>query len=435
MAEKNDYIKNSFWALLEKAARIISGILVGVLVARYLGKDQFGLISYALSVLAIFTVISTLGLDGLVVREVITRPDKKYEIMGTAFSLRFLGSFVVILLASTYSYFRDTDEQFWIVVIVSISIFFQSWSVIDFYFQSQVKGRLIAINQVITLLISAIVKLVFIYINAPVQWFAAMAAFEAILTMFNQLIFYKQQGEFTRNWFFTKSEAKILFISASPIILSIFMQMLYQKADQILILRYLRDIGLVGQYAAAIRISEASFFIPVALSAALLPGIIKNRNNEELQLKRLTQIFSLMIWSALIISMGGLIFGDWVIQLLYKDKFDLAPAIFKIHILITIPVFLGTAWGSWLLAINKLKILTIFQALVLPIAIGLEMYCIPRWGVFGAAKAIVSAFYISIIFMCTLYKPKLVTGLFIAALNPRNIVEIFTYWKENRKAE
>lgn len=87
---KNNYFKNSLWILLEKVSRIISGILVGVLVARFLGPAQFGTISYALSIIAIFTIISTLGLDGLVVRELITRKERINEILGTAFWLRFL---------------------------------------------------------------------------------------------------------------------------------------------------------------------------------------------------------------------------------------------------------------------------------------------------------------------------------------------------------
>ena len=61
--KNNNYINNSIWILAEKASRIISGILVGVLVARFLGKEQFGIISYALSVISIFTVFSTLGIE------------------------------------------------------------------------------------------------------------------------------------------------------------------------------------------------------------------------------------------------------------------------------------------------------------------------------------------------------------------------------------
>lgn len=428
--KNNNYINNSIWILAEKASRIISGILVGVLVARFLGKEQFGIISYALSVISIFTVFSTLGLDGIVVRELITEKKKKYDIIGTTFWLRFIGSFLVVIASTYYSFMRDPSDRTWIVFLVSIAVVFQSFSVIDFYFQSEVKGKFNAITQIITLIISAIVKLVLIYFEAPLSWFASMVMLEAILTAINQLIFYKQNQQEVSKWKFSLSEAKRLLSHSWPIIISAFMQMIYQQADKILIARYLQDMGMVGQYSAATRISEASFFIPVALSAALFPGIINNRENKPLQLKRLTQIYSLMIWSALIISIGGYLLGDWVIGFLYKDGFPLAPEIFKIHIWITIPVFFGTAWGSWLLALNKQKLITIYQVLVLIFILALEMYMIPKYGIKGAAYSVVFSYLLSLLAIIFVYKPKESAMLFISALNPKNLFDVYKYWKE-----
>jgi O-antigen/teichoic acid export membrane protein len=116
---KNNYLSNSLWMLLEKSSRIISGILVGVLVARYLGPAQYGLINYALSVISIFTILSTLGLDSIVVRELITRKDKKNEILGTTFFMRLGGALLVVIGSTAYSFLRDTPDKTITVFIVS----------------------------------------------------------------------------------------------------------------------------------------------------------------------------------------------------------------------------------------------------------------------------------------------------------------------------
>lgn len=426
----NNYINNSIWILAEKASRIISGILVGVLVARFLGKEQFGIISYALSVLSIFTVFSTLGLDGIVIRELITNSKNKYAILGTAFWMRFVGAFFVVGAATYYSFIRDPNERTWIVFLVSVAVIFQSFSVIDFYFQSEVKGKYNAIAQMITLMLSSIVKLTFIYIEAPLAWFACMVMFEAFITAINQLFFYKKNKQEIKQWQFTLSQAKNLLTHSWPIIISAFVQMIYQQADKILITRYLQNMGLVGQYAAATRISEASFFIPVAIVAALFPGIINNRNNKPLQLQRLTQIYSLMIWSAVIIVIGGYFLGNSIIVFLYKDGFPLAPQIFKIHIWIVIPVFFGTAWGAWLLALNQQKLITVYQVLVLISLLSLEMYLIPKYGINGAAYSVVIIHFCSMVVMFLVYKPKESVQLFFSALNPKHLLAIFIYWKK-----
>src|SRR5436190_284865 len=101
LKQANNYVSHTIWMILEKLSRIISGVLVGVLVARYLGPTQFGIISYSLNVVAIFTVFSVLGLDGLIVRELLIRPDERNTILGTSFSMRFAGAFFVVA-ASTF---------------------------------------------------------------------------------------------------------------------------------------------------------------------------------------------------------------------------------------------------------------------------------------------------------------------------------------------
>lgn len=430
---KNNYLSNSLWMLLEKSSRIISGILVGVLVARYLGPAQYGLINYALSVISIFTILSTLGLDSIVVRELITRKDKKNEILGTTFFMRLGGALLVVLGSTAYSFLRDTPDKTITVFIVSLSIALQSFAVIDFYFQSQVKGKYTAIGQVITLLISSVVKLMLIYFSAHVYWFAAMAVFEAGLSVLNQLRFFKKEGMDFTKWRFSFVEAKELLFHSYPLILSSLVLMLYQKSGEILILRFLRDLDFVGQYSAAVRMSEASYFIPVAICAAVFPGIINNRHNYELQFKRYVQLASLMIWSAIIISIGGVLLGDQVIGLLFKEKYHLSPAVFKLHIWGSIPVFFGTAWGMWMLAMNKQKIVILFQIWNLLVYLITAFYFIPKYQINGMAYAVLVTYYSGMIATLVFYQPKQSLTLFVKALNPLQLLEVFKYGREQAK--
>jgi len=422
------YIVNTSWILIEKLSRIVSGVLVGILVARYLGPEQFGMISYALSVVAIFSVFSSLGMDSIIVRELITRNEHKNEILGTSFYLRLIGAIAVVAVATFYSSIRDDAQNTYIVFIVSLSVVIQAFTVVDFYFQSQVLGKYTAINQVITLVLSSIVKLFLIYFNKPVEYFASMVILEAALTLINQFWFYKKSGQQINKWTFSWLEAKILLGHSWPIIVSGFVMMVYQKMDQILIKRFL-DLNVLGNYAAAARISEASFFIPMAVCAAILPGIINNRDNKELQHKRLTQLYSLMIWGALFICGGGLLFGDFVITFLYKEKYDLAPGIFKILIFNLIPVFYGTAWGMWMVAENKQRYLIFFQFLSMGIALFLNLKLIPIYGVQGAAYSLIITQFVGIFSALTFYKPALSWMLFIKSLNPKNLFDIFKYLK------
>jgi O-antigen/teichoic acid export membrane protein len=426
------YARNTSWILIEKMARIVSGILVGILVARYLGPEQFGQISYALNVMAIFAVLSTLGLDSIIVRELIVRKDHENVILGTSFIMRIAGAVAAIACATYYSSIRDNPEEVMIVFIVTFSLFLQSLTVIDLYFQAKIKGEYPAINQVITLVLSAIVKLWLIAVKAGVEYFASMVILESVITAFNQYLFYKRSGGLIWRWRFAFAEVKRLLGHALPIIASGLVMMVYQKMDQILIKRFL-DFDTLGNYAAAVRITEASFFIPVAISAAVFPGIINNQHNKELQTKRLTQLYSLLLWVAVIICIGASLVGHWVIGFLYKQDYDLAPLIFRIHVWICVPVFFGAAWGVWMIAENKQKRVIILNVISLILCYMLNVTLIPMLGVTGAAYSVVITYYMGLVAMIMAYKPKYTLTLFARAMNPANLFDLYKYYKSGNR--
>jgi O-antigen/teichoic acid export membrane protein len=82
------YFKNTSWLFGEKILRMFVGLFVGIWVARYLGPEQFGLFSYAQSFVGLFTAIATLGLDGIVVRELVRDESRRDELIGTVFYSR-----------------------------------------------------------------------------------------------------------------------------------------------------------------------------------------------------------------------------------------------------------------------------------------------------------------------------------------------------------
>lgn len=136
-------LANTGWLFVDKILRMGVGLLVGVWVARYLGPEQFGLYNYALSFVALFSAFATLGLDGIVVRDIVRDPSYKNEILGTAFILKLLGGISTLILAvGAVSLLRPHDNLTrWLVGIIAAGTIFQAFDVIDFWFQSQVQSK------------------------------------------------------------------------------------------------------------------------------------------------------------------------------------------------------------------------------------------------------------------------------------------------------
>ena len=92
------YFKNTSWLFAEKILRMVIGLFVSIWVTRYLGPENFGIFSYAQSFVGIFSLIATLGIDDIVIRELVANPSKRDSLLGTAFRLKLIGSLILILI-------------------------------------------------------------------------------------------------------------------------------------------------------------------------------------------------------------------------------------------------------------------------------------------------------------------------------------------------
>jgi len=64
-------VDNISWLFFDKILRMGVGVLVGVWIARYLGPEQFGLLNFATAFTSLFGAIAALGLQGIVVRDIV----------------------------------------------------------------------------------------------------------------------------------------------------------------------------------------------------------------------------------------------------------------------------------------------------------------------------------------------------------------------------
>jgi O-antigen/teichoic acid export membrane protein len=161
------YFANTSWLLGERALRIAVSLFVGIYVARYLGPERFGLLSYALSFVGIFVALATLGLDEVVVRELIKTPEQREKILGTSFLLKLVGTLLMWAAILVAIPLTENDLQTNILIItIAFGTVFQAFNVIDLNFQAKVKSKYVVHAQFIQLIISSIVKIILV-VNKP----------------------------------------------------------------------------------------------------------------------------------------------------------------------------------------------------------------------------------------------------------------------------
>ncbi len=382
------YFLNTSWLLFEKVARLILNFFVTIAVIRYLGPDQFGLYSYAISFYGLFVAFVSLGLESISIRELVKHPEKRDEILGSVFYTQLLGAVIAIsLIALTLLITAEEIFTSSLILIISVSSFFQTFNVIDYYFRSTVKAKYSVYVLFTSILLVSLIKFALIIIKAPLIYFIIAFALEFVFNAIGYFIVYHLQKLKIIQWKFDKELAKSLLKDSWPLILSGVVVSIYMKVDQVLIKNML-DVKEVGYYAAAVRLSESWYFIPVAISNALFPAIVNAKNiSKELYLTRLQKLYDILAWIAIGISIPVSFFSAEIINLLYGSKYLSSAPILTIYIWAGAAVFLGVASSQYLVTENLTKISLMRTSLGMIANVILNIIFIPQYGIVGSAVA------------------------------------------------
>ncbi len=383
----------------EKVLRLLIALSVGVWVTRYLGPEQFGILSYAQSFVGIFAALSSLGLNDIIIRELVKNQDKRNLILGSSFGLQTLGSTIIMLLLTISIYYNDNEPLTnRIIIILGLLTFINSFNVIASYFHSQVKSKFYAMAGLVGVIISALLKVYLILGNYSLIYFVYVLAFDVIFLVSGLIWFYSKSGESLLRWKFSWSIAKDLLKDAWPLILSGIIISIYMKIDQVMIKEFLGN-GEVGQYSAAVRLSEAWYFIPTIICSSLFPAIINAKlKDDTLYMDRLQRLYNLMVVLGAVIILPVLTLSDWMIQLLYGEAFQRSAGVLDIHILGSVFVFLGVANQKWFISENYQAYNIICLGAGMLVNIVLNVIMIPKMGIMGAAYAtLISQFVASVL--------------------------------------
>lgn len=389
------YLSNTSWLALERFFRLGIALLVVVVIARYLGPESFGQLNYAISFVGLFVALTTLGLDSIVVKMLVENETHHNVVLGTAFVLKLLGAVSSILLILIIYPMFGAEESRNLTYLIAFMGIFQSSSVIDFYFQSKVSLKSLVQAQIIQVVILAVVRLWFAYIEADLIWFAFFYLLDAIFLALSRVFVYQLKIGDLFKWSWDFRLAKSLLSFSWPLILSGVVISIYMKIDQIMIQAFLGNQS-VGLYAAAVSLGEVPYVIPMLVATSLFPAIINAKSNSQSDYKqKMLLLYTLMFVLAFLVVVPVFLLSDWGIHLLYGSLYDKSSTVLKIHIIGCFFVFWGIILGHWVVAENLQKKAFICHLLGLLSNIVMNMKLIPLYGIAGAAFATIASQFLS----------------------------------------
>lgn len=414
-------LANATLLVSERVVRLLVSFVVMGFVARTLGAANFGLLSYALSFVALATPIATLGLEAVAVRELIKRPDSSARIVSTVMVMRFVASLASMLI--TYTLARIFDPHGSIVshltIVASLILAFQSLEALDYLFLARQRARPLAVARIAGSLAASALKIGLVFMNADLIYFALAHGVEALFIGGCVLLAFKRSFGETVRLRLDRAEAAGLLNDSWPLIASSLLVIVFMRLDQMM-LAQLATIEDVGRYSAAIRVVELWVFLPSIVLRAIYPHLVAVSSDPARFESILRRVFHAALWGSIALVAVNIFLVRWVVPVLYGPEYAQSVPIASVLLFCLLFMVSGEVRAQVLFILNLKKFHFPSALLGIVVLVVLNVWLIPLYGGIGAAVATLAGYAASAVGSSFLFAPTRWIGrLQIAAFSPK----------------
>lgn len=380
-------IKNAGWIIGGRIGQMIISLMVNLLTARYLGPSNYGLINYANAYVAFFSSLCTLGINSVIVKEFVDKPDEQGSTIGTALGLKLLASTLSVctILAVVGVMHSNDPIAIRVVLLCSLSLVFHIFETFNYWFQNMYNSKVPAMAALGAYAVTAAYKVVLLVLQKDVEWFAFSMSVDYIVVAIFLLISYRRyRGPALR---FSLRTAKSLLSKSHHYILSGMMIAIYGQTDKMM-LKVMMDDAYVGYYSAATTICSMWTFVLSAIITSMYPTILRmHKVDQDGFIRKNKQLYAIIFYLSCFVSLFFMIGGKYVVLILYGGEYLNAVNPLRIITWYTAFSYLGVARDAWIVCENKQRYLKYIYLSAAILNVGLNAVLIPCMQASGAALA------------------------------------------------
>ncbi|MBQ8291213.1 MAG: flippase [Clostridia bacterium] len=430
---QNKVVKNAAWIIACKIIQSLLGLVVSMLSARYLGPSGYGLINYATSVVAFVAPIMQLGLNGILVQEIVNAPEKEGETVGTALVMCVTSSVFCILGVLSFVAIANHGEKTTLLVcgLYSIILIFQALEMTQYWFQAKLKSKYVSVVALIGYITISIYRIILLIQQASIYWFALSQALDLMIISVSLLIIYKKMG--TDKLRFSKEAMKRMFAKSKHYIISNLMVTIFVQTDRIM-LKLMLGNEATGFYSAAATCATLTSFVFNAIIDSARPSILESQKvSEEAFEENMKRLYCVIIYLSLAQCLFITLLSPWIVQILYGRDYAPTAQVLRLVVWYTTFAYLGMVRNIWILAKEKQKYLWIINLSGVLMNVTINAVLIPVWGIMGAAFASLFTEIFANVIVSTLIKPiRRNSWLMFTGLNPKHLAGMLRLIKRKK---
>ena len=362
--------------------------LLVILITQFLGSDGFGKYSFAFAFINVVAIFAHLGMRTYVFREISKEPKQTKALVDNALTIRLLATVLVYLLSFGAIWFlpkaREVIGPIMLVMMHELFVVFSTLArtVFNAFEKNQYAMKSLVIEKVSSLVLGGLALILGFGLYGLIT---GLIAAQAIAAVYCYSVLRKNFA--APSFGFDFKIWKGLLRNSLPFWLTVVFQKINYKIDLVM-LGNLKDYAVTGLYGAASSIVSTLTFIPGVIITASFPAMSRFFHKKTGNLSLLYEkVFYYLLVLGLPAAVGLSLLSDEIILFLFKEKFAGAGGMLQILGWSMFFIFLSSASGHLLNAINKQHYFTIATGVTAALNIILNAFLIPRFGGIGAATA------------------------------------------------
>jgi O-antigen/teichoic acid export membrane protein len=383
-------IKGFTYLVSEKMLKFVVGFFVHAMVARHLGPDHFGKLSYAIKTVNIFYTFSIFGVDEIILSELIGHRYARSDVLKTVFRIRIFMSLIgIFFLGILLLVFKPEGLMFSLLIFCyGINILLQAFNIFELDFQARLSFKPLFFANNLSYLSSSALRFLGVWTHQAISFFlASYIVGELIL---KSLIQKKAGFQFLKGSY-NSDFASDLVKTSWPFFISSFVVILDQRLSFLFLEKY-RTLEELGNYSVAVTLVDLWLFLPIAVTSSVFPTIITALNgNLQAYKVRKQYLYDIVMWLAFGFILGVALTADLVIKILYGKEYANAPEALAIYSLTVIPIFFNLVRVKLLSLEKRLNDWLVLSILCLVINFLFHYFFVPQMGVRGAIFAYLSS--------------------------------------------
>ena len=394
--KKKKALTNIAWAISGKIVSLTSILVVGIIVARYLGKEQYGIMNYVISFVAVFQVFADFGLDFIQIREESKDPAQRDKIIGTTFGLKLIFALLtlVAIFVTDMLFVKDTNIRCYIMIYASSVILNTTW-VSRNHFTSIVWNEYVVKTEITRTLIGVFIKVMLVLLHLPLIWFICSLVLDSLLLAMGYTTSYVRKIDSVRKWRFDRKLAIFMIQQSFPLLLSGAAIVVYNRIDQMMIADMI-DQSHLGVYSVAVRFVELLVFVPTIIAQTISPMLVEARQGSLERYESLSRVFmNVTVAVCIILAVLTSLLSYPIVYYTFGQTYIGAASVLSILSFKVIGDALSQTSGQLMIIEGIQKYASIRNIIGCITCVALNLLFIRRYGIHGAAYVAIITIFVS----------------------------------------